>query len=68
MSPVSTKYATSDDCGISLLRPLGGESSPFKRTCLEHCPDPDKLETIGRAFPATAAELRLVMSREVGHA
>ena len=50
------------------LRPLGGDLSPFARTCLEQCPDPDMLETIGRTFLATAAELRFVMGREVGHA
>lgn len=49
-------------------RPGGGELSPFARTCLEHCPDPDMLEMIGRTFLATAAELRIVTGREVGHA
>ncbi len=48
-------------------RPGGGELSPFARTCLAHCPDPEMLELIGRSFLVTAAELRGVIGRG-GHA
>ena len=42
--------------------------SDFARTCLEHCPDPDTLENIGRIFLNTAAELRGRISVEAGNA